>query len=84
MKKELIIKYINSLSKEEIYEYLNKYNIKLNDEEYEFLINIINEKYNDLLDENIYLFKLIRDTINEDAYNKLIDLFNKYKGLIKN
>ncbi len=32
MKKELIIKYINSLSKEEIYEYLDKYNIKLNDE----------------------------------------------------
>lgn len=84
MKKELIIKYFNNLSKEEIYEYLDKYNIKLNDEEYEFLINIIKEKYNDLLDENIYLFKLIRDTINEDAYNKLIDLFNKYKGLIKN
>ena len=84
MKKELIIKYFNNLSKEEIYEYLDKYNIKLNDEEYDFLINIIKEKYNDLLDENIYLFKLIRDTINEDAYNKLIDLFNKYKGLIKN
>ena len=83
MKKELIIKYFNNLSKEEIYEYLDKYNIKLNDEEYDFLINIIKEKYNDLLDENIYLFKLIRDTINEDAYNKLIDLFNKYKGLIK-
>ena len=83
MKKELIIKYFNNLSKEEIYDYLNKYNIKLNDEEYDFLINIIKEKYNDLLDENIYLFKLIRDTINEDAYNKLIDLFNKYKGLIK-
>lgn len=84
MKKELIIKYFNNLSKEEIYEYLDKYNIKLNDEEYEFLINVVKEKYNDLLDENIYLFKLIRDTINEDAYNKLIDLFNKYKGLIKN
>ena len=84
MKKELIIKYFNNLSKEEIYEYLDKYNIKLNDEEYDFLINIIKEKYNDLLDENIYLFKLIRDTINENAYNKLIDLFNKYKGLIKN
>lgn len=83
MKKKLIIKYFNNLSKEEIYEYLDKYNIKLNDEEYDFLINIIKEKYNDLLDENIYLFKLIRDTINEDAYNKLIDLFNKYKGLIK-
>ena len=83
MKKELIIKYFNNLSKEEIYEYLDKYNIKLNDEEYDFLINIIKEKYNDLIDENIYLFKLIRDTINEDAYNKLIDLFNKYKGLIK-
>lgn len=84
MKKELIIKYFNNLSKEEIYEYLDKYNINLNEEEYEFLINIIKEKYNDLLDENIYLFKLIRDTINEDAYNKLIDLFNKYKGFIKN
>ena len=83
MKKEIIIKYFNDLSKEEIYKYLDKYNINLNDEEYEFLTNIINEKYNDILDENIYLFKLIKDTINEDAYNKLIDLFNQYKKFLK-
>ena len=83
MKKEMIIKYIKNLDDDEVKNFLNSNNITLNEEEYDFLINIVKEKYNDLFDENIYLFKLIRDTINEDAYTKLITLFNKYKYLIK-
>ena len=83
MNKELIINYINNINDEDINIFLNKNNIKLNKEEYSFMKTIIKEKYNDLLDENTYLFKLIKDTINKDAYYKLLDLFNKYKILIK-
>ena len=83
MNKELIINYINNLNDNDINNFLDKNNIVLNNEEYSFLKNIIKEKYNDLLEENPYLFKLIKDTINHDAYYKLLDLFNKYKVLIK-
>ena len=83
MKKEMIIKYIKNLGKDEVKEYLDNNNIKLNEEEFDFLFNIVKEKYNDIFEENIYLFKLIRDTINEDAYNKLIKLFNQYKKFLK-
>lgn len=83
MKKELVIKYIKNIKDSEIKSFLNDYNINLNNDEYDFLVNIIKEKYNDIFDENIYLFKLIRDTINEDAYNKLIKLFNQYKKFLK-
>lgn len=83
MKKEMIIKYIKNLDKDEVKEYLDNNNIKLNEEEFDFLFNIVKEKYNDIFEENIYLFKLIRDTINEDAYNKLIKLFNQYKKFLK-
>ena len=83
MKKELVIKYINNLDEDEVKDFLINNNINLNNEEFEFLFNIVKEKYNDIFDENIYLFKLIRDTINEDAYNKLIKLFNQYKKLLK-
>lgn len=83
MNRELIINYINNIEDKDINIFLDKNNINLNKEEYDFLKNIIKEKYNDLLDENTYLFKLIKDTINNDAYNKLLNLFNKYKILIK-
>lgn len=83
MNKELIINYINNLDDNDIKNFLNKNNIVLNNEEYSFLKNIIKEKYNDLLEENTYLFKLIKDTINPDAYYKFLNLFNKYKVLIK-
>ena len=83
MNRELIINYINNIEDKDINLFLDKNNIILNKEEYDFLKNIIKEKYNDLLDENTYLFKLIKDTINNDAYNKLLNLFNKYKILIK-
>jgi hypothetical protein len=80
---ELLEKYINILDDNKINNFLIKNDINLNDEEYSFLKTIIKEKYKDLLDENTYLFKLIKDTINEDAYYKLLTLFNKYKILIK-
>jgi len=83
MNRELIINYINNIEDKDINIFLDKNNIILNKEEYDFLKNIIKEKYNDLLDENTYLFKLIKDTINNDAYIKLLNLFNKYKILIK-
>lgn len=79
----MIIKYIKNLEEDEVKEYLDNNNIKLNEEEFDFLFNIVKEKYNDIFEENIYLFKLIRDTINEDAYNKLIKLFNQYKKFLK-
>ena len=83
MNKQLIINYINSLSDKDINNFLDKNNIIINKEEYDFLKNIIKEKYNDIFEENTYLFKLIKDTINKEAYYKLLDLFNKYKILIK-
>ena len=79
----MIIKYIKNLEEDEVKEYLDNNNIKLNEEEFDFLFNIVKEKYNDIFEENIYLFKLIRDTINEDAYTKLIKLFNQYKKFLK-
>ena len=79
----MIIYYINNINDNDINNFLDKNNIVLNNEEYSFLKTIIKEKYNDILDENPYLFKLIKDTINPDAYYKLLNLFNKYKVLIK-
>lgn len=83
MNLNLIENYINNLNDKDINNFLNNNDINLNKEEYEFLKNIIKEKYRDILDENVYIFKLIKDTINDDAYNKLLTLFNKYKVIIK-
>lgn len=82
MKKEIIKKYINNLTNDEINLFLEENNITLNKDEYDFLIPLLKEKFDDLLSENPYLFKLIKDEINTDSYNKLINLFNKYKTFI--
>ncbi len=83
MKKEYLENYINNINDYDIKSFLDKNEIILNNDEYSFLKNIIKEKYSDILDENAYLFKLIKDNINDDAYFKLINLFNKYKIFIK-
>lgn len=83
MNRDLIKNYIYNLDDNSINNFLYKNKIILNKEEYDFLKNIIKEKYNDILDENAYLFKLVKDSINSDAYYKLLELFNKYKVLIK-
>ena len=83
LNRDLIKNYIDNLDDNSINNFLYKNKIILNKEEYDFLKNIIKEKYNDILDENAYLFKLVKDSINSDAYYKLLELFNKYKVLIK-
>ncbi|MBR2712529.1 MAG: hypothetical protein IKE73_02345 [Bacilli bacterium] len=79
----IIESYINKIEKNDLENFLVKQNIIINEKEKEYLFYILKNKYADVLNEDILIIYDIKKNINEDAYNKLLKLFNKYKGLYK-
>ena len=78
----LIEHYINKLTKEDIIEFSIKNDIILNNDELIYLYKIIKEKYKILLNGDTSIFNEIKDNININAYNKIIELYNKYKNYL--
>ena len=73
--------YINRLTKDDVKSFLKKESITLNDTEFDYLFNILKKDYGKILNSDKELFLEIKENINEDAYNKLINIFNKYSEL---
>ena len=81
--KNIVINYINIITKEDINNYLIKQNIILSENELNYTYKIVKNNYNEIFEGNIDLFNDIKNNINNDAYNKLIDLYNKYSFYLK-
>jgi len=81
--KNIVINYINIITKEDINNYLIKQNIILSENELNYAYKIVKNNYNEIFEGNIDLFNDIKNNINNDAYNKLIDLYNKYSFYLK-
>jgi len=79
----IIESYINQIEKNDLERFLVKQNIIINEKEKEYLFYILKNKYKDVLNEDILIIYDIKKNINNEAYNKLLELFNKYKGLYK-
>ena len=79
---KLIEHYINKLTKEDIIEFSIKNDIILNNDELIYLYKIIKEKYKILLNGDTSIFNEIKDNININTYNKIIELYNKYKNYL--
>ena len=79
----VIESYINQIEERDLRKFLEKQNISINEKEEKYLFYILKNKYKDVLDEDILIIYDIKKNINNEAYNKLLELFNKYKGLYK-
>lgn len=79
----IIESYINQIEERDLRKFLEKQNISINEKEEKYLFYILKNKYKDVLDEDILIIYDIKKNINNEAYNKLLELFNKYKGLYK-
>ena len=75
--------YINQIEERDLRKFLEKQKISINEKEERYLFYILKNKYKDVLDEDILIIYDIKKNINNEAYNKLLELFNKYKGLYK-
>ena len=77
--KDIIKKYINLLSLDDIKRFADKENITYTDDEAIIVYNFIMYYYNDLLDENIKAFEHIKNKISPNLYKRLLNLYIDYK-----
>ncbi len=84
MKKNLIISYVNKLTKQDIINYLNKENIEYTNDELDLIYNAIKNDYEVILsndfDKYITNYKF---NLNEKLYNKILEKYNEYKKFIE-
>ena len=76
---KLLKNYINLLSIDKIDSFCNSNNIVLNQNEKEYILNLIKDNFEDILINDSRYIKDLESNINTDAYNKIIKLYNYYK-----
>lgn len=76
----LIKIYISKIKKEDINTFLKENSINLSDNELNYLYSIKN-KYELIINEDQVLLDEISNNISKDNYNKLLNLFYKYKNI---
>ena len=83
MNKLIIINYIKRLTKNDIMNYCYNNNIPLTDEELDVIYYYIKNRYNEFLEgKQTELLEEIKYKIKSATYNKIIELYNKYKDKI--
>lgn len=77
--KDIIKKYINLLTLDDIKRFADKEKVAYTDDEAIIIYNFIMYYYNDLLDENIKVFEHIKNKISPNLYKNLLHLYIDYK-----
>ncbi len=83
MKKSLIISYIKNITKEDILKFSIKQNIILNKKDLDIIYTSIKNDYEVILSNDFYDYlKKKKQYLQEQTYNKILELSNKYKDFI--
>ena len=83
MNKHILYDYINKLKKEDIINYINKQQISLTNNELDIIYDNIKNNTDNILNNPLKEINKIKDKLNINTYNKLIELYNKYKIFIE-
>ncbi len=76
----LIKMYINKIKKEDMNIFLKNNKINLSEKELDYAYYILKNKYELILNNDIYIFNDIKENISEDNYMKLMNLYKNYKN----
>lgn len=81
----LIKEYVKKITEEEIYNFAKKEGITLTNDELK-TIYVYLKNYSDtfLHDDATFLFEELKEKLQPKTYDKLIELYNKYKKYIPN
>lgn len=84
--KGLIKNYVDKLTIDKLKEFSLKNDIYLSENEFEYLLDLIKNNFEDILvQENKYL-DLVKENVNPEAFVKIKELFlyykNRYKGYL--
>ena len=83
MNKNLIINYIQKITKEDIQKYISKENIQHTKEEIDLIYQSIKNDYHEILNNFQNYIQKIKDKLNPNLYNKIIEKYNQYKKFIE-
>ena len=83
MNRLFITEYIKKLTKEDILRYGIKQDIVLTKDELDIIYNYIKNRYQDIFDNTIKVINEIKGNIRDNVYNKILELYDKYKNYIK-
>ena len=81
----IIQKYINKMTKKDIYSYALKKGLTLNETEIDKTYNYIKDNYKDYFNNNLYDEKILNDAkliFTEENYKKFKILYDEYKNKI--
>ena len=82
LNKKIIYQYMNKISKDDIVNYGLKQNINLSNSDVEIIYYYIKKDYQRLFDNTEDILLEIRDKISNNAYKKILELYDKYKYII--
>ena len=78
----LIRMYINSLKKEDIYNYIKKNNYIVGDDDINTIYLYIKNYYNEFFKDPDSVLNKIKKDVSSNTFSLLLDLYNKYKNRI--
>ena len=79
MNKQLILNYINKIKKEDINSFSLKQGISLTDNELNIIYDYLKNDSIRLLNNPLNVINEIKEKVNNNVYNKIIELYEKYK-----
>ena len=81
--KSLLKNYINLLTLDKLKDFSIRNDINLNDDELNYILNLIKENFDDILINDEKYLDDIKENINETEFTKIKDLFYYYKKRYK-
>ena len=82
--KSVVYNYIKNIKKEDIYNYGIKQGIEISNNDIDIIYDYINNRYDDIINDIERIFLEVKDKLNIKTYNKLLELYDKYKYIINN
>lgn len=79
----IIKRYINNLTKEDIKKFASKNNIELTNDEISMIYDIVINEYELLISDSDSIFIKYKAKFSSDNYTKIYILFNEYKKRYK-
>lgn len=83
MYKSLLSEYINKLSKEDIIKYITKNNYHISDKEIDIIYFYIKNYWESFYNNDKDIWLKLRNELNENTFNQVKSLYQKYIKYIK-
>jgi hypothetical protein len=82
MNRLIVLKYMDKLTKEDINKYALSQDVSLKSNELDLLYAYIKKYSRRILNEPLDVIDEIKDDLSDNVYNKLLELYDKYKDFI--